>query len=52
MKLQGEDGRWENTSGRWWENLPTLDTAYSMISLSICRDDLARQAADKPGAEK
>ena len=52
MKLQGEDGRWENTSGRWWENLPTLDTAYAMISLSICRDDLARQAAGKPGAEK
>ena len=52
MKLQGEDGRWENTSGRWWENLPTLDTAYAMIALSICRDDLSRQAAGKPGAEK
>ena len=52
MKLQGEDGRWENTSGRWWENLPPLDTAYAMISLSICRDDLARQAVGKPGAEK
>ena len=52
MKLQGPDGHWQNTSGRWWENLPTLDTAYAMIALSLCRDDLARQAASKAGAEK
>jgi len=52
MKLQGPDGHWQNTSGRWWENLPTLDTAYAMIALSLCRDDLARQAASKAGSEK
>ena len=52
MKLQAEDGHWKNTSGRWWENLPTLDTAYAMIALSLCRDDLSRQAASKAGAEK
>ena len=52
LKLQNGDGHWVNKSGRWWENLPTLDTAYAMISLSLCRGDLARQAASAGTTDK
>ena len=44
LSLQHEDGYWLNTSGRWWENIKALDTSYVMVALSICREELARQA--------
>jgi hypothetical protein len=52
LEIQNKDGHWVNKSGRWWENLPTLDTAYAMISLSLCRGDLARQAASSDATDK
>jgi len=33
LNQQSEDGSWENTTGRWWENDPTLVTAYALLAL-------------------
>ena len=49
VRLQKDDGSWLNESDRWWENLPALDTAYALISLRECLDQLASEAkAPKP----
>ncbi len=34
--LQHPDGSWFNTNPRFWENQPSLVTAYTLISLSYC----------------
>ena len=49
IQLQRPGGYWQNTSGRWWEDLPTLDTAYAMLALSICGEEIARR--EKAGTE-
>jgi len=54
ISLQHKEGFWVNTSDRWWENLPALDTAYAMVSLVECLEALGRegsQAQPKPAAE-
>lgn len=33
IELQKEDGHWVNENGRWWESLPQLVTAYSLLSM-------------------
>jgi len=33
IKIQNEEGWWQNENGRWWENNKVLVTAYSIISL-------------------
>jgi|JFJP01.1.fsa_nt_gi squalene-hopene/tetraprenyl-beta-curcumene cyclase len=33
IKIQSPDGFWVNENGRWWENNPTLVTAYVILSL-------------------
>ena len=40
MGIQKADGFWVNNSDRWYENLPSLDTAYSVVVLSECLDFL------------
>jgi squalene-hopene/tetraprenyl-beta-curcumene cyclase len=35
INLQQSDGSWVNTNGRWWENDPTLVTAYSVMTLEF-----------------
>lgn len=36
VDLQQKDGHWVNTSDRWYENLPALDTAYATVALAEC----------------
>lgn len=36
--LQKEDGSWTNEHDRWYESDPNLVTAYSLLSLSYCRE--------------
>jgi squalene-hopene/tetraprenyl-beta-curcumene cyclase len=51
LGLQHPEGYWVNATGRWWEDIPTLDTAYAMLALSICREELARRPSQaKPPA--
>jgi len=52
LKLQKPGGFWKNNSGRWWEDLPTLDTSYAMIALSVCREELARQKKEAAAGSK
>jgi squalene-hopene/tetraprenyl-beta-curcumene cyclase len=33
LKTQKGKGEWYNDNGRWWENVPELVTAYSLISM-------------------
>jgi squalene-hopene/tetraprenyl-beta-curcumene cyclase len=44
VSIQNEQGYWQNTSDRWWENIAALDTAYALVALSECQDALAREA--------
>ena len=45
--IQRADGSWTNTTGRWYEDDPSLVTAYSLLAISYCRD-LPAKEADKP----
>jgi squalene-hopene/tetraprenyl-beta-curcumene cyclase len=47
ISIQHADGGWQNTSDRWYENIAVLDTAYAMVSLAVCQEELARQAQPK-----
>ena len=40
LAIQKDDGHWKNESDRWWENLPTLDTSYSLVALAECSAQL------------
>lgn len=33
IKIQNEEGWWQNENGRWWENNKILVTAYSVLTL-------------------
>jgi squalene-hopene/tetraprenyl-beta-curcumene cyclase len=35
INLQGADGSWTNSDGRWWERDPVLDTAFTVIALDL-----------------
>lgn len=35
LSLQHEDGYWVNQDGRYWENIKTLATAYSIIGMKM-----------------
>jgi len=35
LSLQHEDGYWMNPDGRYWENIKTLATAYSLIGMKM-----------------
>ncbi len=54
--MQASDGSWVNTSDRWMENLPLLDTSYALISLVECYDqikaDLARASSASTPSKK
>jgi squalene-hopene/tetraprenyl-beta-curcumene cyclase len=43
LSRQQEQGQWQNENGRWWESIPELTTAYSLIALEIAagKDELA-----------
>jgi len=40
INLQQSDGSWVNTNGRWWENDPTLVTAYAVMTLEFIHPGL------------
>ncbi len=42
IAVQQPEGYWVNTSGRWFENIPALDTAYAIVSLVECLEFLER----------
>jgi squalene-hopene/tetraprenyl-beta-curcumene cyclase len=42
LSLQRPPGFWQNTSDRWWENIPELDTAYAVVALVECLESLDR----------
>jgi squalene-hopene/tetraprenyl-beta-curcumene cyclase len=52
ISLQHSDGHWVNTTGRWWEDIPALDTAFAMVTLSLCRQELAGAAEKVKAAEQ
>lgn len=54
LAIQKDDGRWQNESDRWWENLPSLDTAYALVALAECRDQLQQEMKEieTPGGLK
>ena len=35
MKIQNEEGWWQNENGRWWENNKVLVTSYCLIALEL-----------------
>lgn len=45
IAIQHPEGYWVNTSERWFENIPALDTAYAIVSLVECLEFLERAAA-------
>ena len=45
VSLQSEDGSWSSKSERFWENIPVLDTSYSVIVLCECLEFLKKQEA-------
>jgi len=49
LLLQHEEGHWQNTSERWWENLPALDTAYAIVSLCECAEAMKKDVSQAPG---
>ena len=52
LAIQEEEGFWVNTTGRWWEDLPVLDTSYAIVSLVLCDEFLKRQVSKKAEAEE
>jgi squalene-hopene/tetraprenyl-beta-curcumene cyclase len=40
LSLQKDDGRWENAEDRWYEGDPALVTAYAILALNVCREQL------------
>ncbi|MAG55773.1 MAG: hypothetical protein CMJ83_05740 [Planctomycetes bacterium] len=39
LDRQREDGSWINHQDRWFEGIPALATAYSVIALQVCLDE-------------
>ncbi|MCH2375981.1 MAG: hypothetical protein MK538_17485, partial [Planctomycetes bacterium] len=54
LSMQTIDGSWKNTSDRWYENLPTLDTSYAIVTLVECmeqmRDEMSRAKSGQTSA--
>ncbi|HVR76345.1 MAG TPA: prenyltransferase/squalene oxidase repeat-containing protein [Planctomycetota bacterium] len=44
LSIQHPDGFWQNTSDRWYENIPELDTAYALVALSECQGQISKAA--------
>lgn len=44
LASQRGDGAWVNTEARWWEGEPGITTAYAVLTLKLCRKQLARNA--------
>jgi len=59
VAVQRPEGFWENSSDRWFENIPSLNTAYAVVALTLCHEALGRRShapaqgpakpAEKPG---
>ena len=45
LSHQHGEGYWVNRSDRWWEGIPELASAYAMVTLSICREELEKKPA-------
>lgn len=52
ISLQKEDGYWENPDGRYWENVKTLTTAYSVIAMKNALQGLGPEAERPSGDSK
>ena len=44
--LQASEGFWSNASERWMEGIEVLSTSYTLVALSICKEELDRLAAN------
>jgi squalene-hopene/tetraprenyl-beta-curcumene cyclase len=51
LSLQHADGYWQNTSERWFEEIPVLATSYAVIALSDCQAALDKAREKKADAE-
>jgi squalene-hopene/tetraprenyl-beta-curcumene cyclase len=45
VSIQRPDGSWDNPAERWMEGIEVLDTAYAIVTLTVCKEELDRQAA-------
>jgi squalene-hopene/tetraprenyl-beta-curcumene cyclase len=43
ISLQHEEGYWENSDGRYWENIKDLATAYSLIAIKYAFKGLKKK---------
>jgi len=48
--IQHPEGFWDNPAERWMEGIEVLDTAYALVTLSICKEELERLARERPDA--
>ncbi len=48
ISLQRPGGFWDNPAERWLEGIEILDTAYAIIALSICKEELEKFLEDQP----
>lgn len=42
LQLQDKSGKWVNKASRWWEGDPVLVTAYSLLTLNNCTQQLKK----------
>ncbi|HYG77189.1 MAG TPA: prenyltransferase/squalene oxidase repeat-containing protein [Planctomycetota bacterium] len=53
ISLQNPDGSWSNrASARWMENDAVMVTGYAIRTLTLCHEELKRQAEKKPADTK
>jgi len=42
ISLQKPEGYWDNPAERWMEGLEILDTAYAVVALTVCQEELKK----------
>ena len=52
LSTQAVNGSWKNTSDRWYENIPTLDTSYAIVTLVECMDQMKEDVDRVKSASK
>ena len=43
VRLQRDDGAWANSDNAWWESEPVLASSYALLTLKLCRAELAKR---------
>lgn len=46
LAAQRGDGAWVNPEARWWEGEPGITTSYAVLTLKLCRKQLARPSKE------